>query len=58
MPKRNLSKNSNFVKSIKALRSEINRENSISESILYATRKEFIRDKFNLIMKKKELVLR
>ncbi len=58
MPKKNLSKNPNFVKSIKALRSEINRGNSIPESLLYTTREEFIIDKFNLIMKKKELVLR
>ncbi len=58
MPKKKISKNPNFVKSIKALRIEINRGNPISESLLYTTREEFIVNKFNLIMKKKELAPR
>ena len=43
-----------FIKIIDALKNEINGAKSISESLIYATREEFVQKTYDLIMKKKD----
>lgn len=54
MGKKKKKHSKRFIKVINALKNEINGAKSISESLLYATRKEFVQKTYDLIMKKKD----